>query len=47
MKRKWQFFAGAVILGAYVCLSYGAPPLAVICGIGLAALVTARGSQLA
>jgi hypothetical protein len=47
MKRKWQFFIGAVILGGYVLLSYGAPPLALIGGICLAAAVTARSSRFA
>ena len=47
MKRKWQFFIGSVLLAGYLSLTYGAPPLAVICGIGLAAAITARGSRFA
>ena len=45
MKRKWPFFFGAVILAGYLLLSYGAPPVAVLCGIGLAALATLRRSR--
>jgi predicted membrane metal-binding protein len=45
MKRKWTYFAGAVILAAYFLLTGGAPPLAILAGIGLAALVTLRPSR--
>jgi len=47
MKHKWSFFAGAVILVGYLLISRGAPPLAVICGIGLAAIFTGRSIQSA
>ncbi len=42
MKYKWSFFAGSVILAGYLLISRGAPPLAVLCGIGLAAIFTGR-----
>jgi uncharacterized membrane protein len=47
MKRKWSFFAGAVILAGYMLLSYGAPPVAILIGIGLAAVYTGRISRAA
>jgi len=47
MKRKWSFFAGAVMLAAYILFISGAPPLAILCGIGFAAVFTARGKQIA
>ena len=47
MKRKWSFFIGGAILAGYLLLAYGAPPVAIVCGIGLAALLTARGVRLA
>ena len=45
MKRKWSFFAGSVILGGYLLFSYGAPPLAILAGVGLAAVFTGRRSH--
>ena len=45
MKRKWSFFAGSVILAGYLLFSYGAPPLAILAGAGVAALLTARRMQ--
>ena len=47
MKRKWSFFIGGAILAGYLLLAYGAPSVAIVCGIGLAALLTARGVRLA
>jgi hypothetical protein len=47
MKRKWSLFACAVLLAGYLLISNGAPPLPVICGIGLAAVFTARRTQSA
>lgn len=45
MKRKWSFFAGSVILAGYLLFLFGAPPLAVLAGIGLAAVFTGRRSH--
>ena len=45
MTRKWSYFAGAVLLAGYLLIASGAPPLPVICGIGLAAVFTARRTQ--
>jgi hypothetical protein len=45
MKRKWSLFAGAVILAGYVLISAGAPPLAILAGIALAAVYTGRRSH--
>lgn len=42
MTRKWSFFAGAAILAGYFLLSAGAPPLAVLLGTGVGAMVTMR-----
>ena len=47
MKRKWNFFAGAVVLAGYVLFVNGAPPAAILCGIGLATVFTALGKQIA
>ena len=47
MKRKWSFFAAAVILAGYLLLSAGAPPVAILLGIALAALYTGRISRSA
>jgi predicted acyltransferase len=46
MTRKWSFFAGAVLLAGYVLFSLGAPPLAILAGIGLAAMYTGRRSHV-
>jgi hypothetical protein len=40
--NKWRFFVGAAILAAGLLLKSGAPPLAVVLGIGAAALPTLR-----
>jgi len=45
MTRKWSFFTGAVILAGYLLFSYGAPPLAILGGIGFAAVLTGRRSH--
>ena len=45
MTRKWTYFAAAMIFAGYLLISRGAPPLPVLFGIGLAALLTARRSQ--
>jgi hypothetical protein len=42
MNTKWSYFLGAAILGGYLLLSAGAPPLAVAAGIGGAAMFTRR-----
>jgi uncharacterized protein (TIGR03382 family) len=44
---KWSYFAGASILAAYFLLSNGAPPLAVLAGLGGAAMFTRRKSRAA
>lgn len=36
---KWTYFAGAALLAAYLLLSHGAPPLAVLLGLVLAAAI--------
>jgi len=46
MTRKWSLFTGAVILAGYILVSYGAPPLAIVGGIGLAALYTGRRAHV-
>lgn len=46
MTRKWRLFTGAVLLAAYVLLSNGAPPVAILAGIGLAAMFTGRRSHV-
>jgi hypothetical protein len=42
MNAKWSYFIGAAILGGYLLISAGAPPLAVAAGIGGAAMFTRR-----
>ncbi len=39
---KWSYFAGAAILASYFLLTNGAPPLAVLAGLGGAALFMRR-----
>jgi hypothetical protein len=46
MNRKWSLFTCAVMLAGYLLLSQGVPLLPVLAGIGLAAIVTLRKSQL-
>ena len=46
MTRKWRLFAGAVLLAGYLLLSRGAPPLAILGGIALAAMFTGRRSHV-
>ncbi len=47
MTIKWNYFLGAVVLGSYILISAGAPPVAVAVGIGAAALVTRQLSRSA
>jgi hypothetical protein len=42
---KWSYFAGAAILASYFLLTNGAPPLAVLAGLGGAALFMRRTSR--
>jgi len=42
MNPKWSYFIGAAILGGYLLLSAGAPPLAIAAGIGGAAIFSRR-----
>ncbi len=39
MSGKWRYFLAAVVLAAFFLLRGGAPPLAVLAGIGAAALM--------
>lgn len=36
---KWTYFAGAAILAAYLLITNGAPPLAVLLGLTAAAAI--------
>ncbi|MBS1857533.1 MAG: hypothetical protein JST11_19350 [Acidobacteria bacterium] len=45
--KKWSVFAAAVVFVGYLLISRGAPPVPVLCGIGLAALFTLRKTQSA
>jgi len=42
MNPKWSYFIGAALIGGYLLLSAGAPPLAVAAGIGGAAIFSRR-----
>jgi hypothetical protein len=44
-RTKWRYFAGASLLAAYFLLHAGAPPLAVIAGIGGVAMFMRRKSR--
>jgi hypothetical protein len=46
MTRKWRFFTGAALLAGYVLMVNGAPPLAILGGLGLAAAFTGRRSHV-
>jgi hypothetical protein len=46
MNRKWGFFVCAVVLAGYLLLSQGVPLLPMLAGVGLAAILTLRKSQL-
>jgi uncharacterized membrane protein len=45
--KKWSVFAAAVIFVGYLLISRGAPPVPVLCGLGLAGLLTMRRTQSA
>ena len=38
--KKWSIFAATVVFVGYLLIAGGAPPLPVLCGIALAALLT-------
>jgi len=42
MNLKWRYFIGAAILSGYFLISAGAPPLAVVAGIGGVAMFMRR-----
>jgi|SoiMethySBSTD1v2_1073268.scaffolds.fasta_scaffold178411_3 hypothetical protein len=42
MSTKWSYFLAAAVLGGFILLINGAPPLAVVLGLGGAALITWR-----
>jgi hypothetical protein len=45
MTRKWGYFTGASVMAAYFLLHAGAPPLAVLAGIGGVAIFMRRKSR--
>ena len=42
MSAKWSYFLAAAVMGGFILLSNGAPPIAVVLGLGGAALFTWR-----
>jgi hypothetical protein len=47
ISTKWRYFAAAGILASYLLLSMGAPPLAILAGLGGAAYITKRSEKRA
>ena len=46
MTQKWRFFTGGALLAGYILMVNGAPLLAILCGVGLAAAFTGRRSHV-
>lgn len=46
MSKHWGYFLAAAVMGGFILVTHGAPPLAVAIGIAGAALFASRKSHV-